>query len=108
MKPVRFLGDPLQCVRNFSVDARQDAGHLVDTVQRGLQPDDFKPMSTMGSGVEEIRMRDDAGSYRAICPARLADVLCVLHAFQKQPRRASQRDIELAKARFGELMKDRQ
>ena len=41
MKPVRFLGDSLQCVRDFPVDARQDAGYQLDKVQRGLQPDDF-------------------------------------------------------------------
>jgi phage-related protein len=107
MKPVRFLGDSLQCVRDFPVDARHDAGYQLDRVQRGLQPDDFKPMPTIGRGVEEIRIRDDAGSYRVIYTARLADAVLVLHAFQKKTQRTSQRDIELAKARFREMMKDR-
>jgi len=31
----------------------------------------------------------------------------VLHAFQKKTQRTSRRDIELAKARFREMMKDR-
>jgi phage-related protein len=31
----------------------------------------------------------------------------VLHAFQKKMQRKSQRDIELAKVRFREMMKDR-
>jgi phage-related protein len=108
MKPVRFLGDSLQCVRDFPVDARQDAGYQLDKVQRGLQPDDYKPMPTIGRGVEEIRIRDDAGSYRVIYTARLADAVVVLHAFQKKTQRTSRRDIELAKARFREMMKDRQ
>lgn len=42
MKPVQFLGDSLQCLRDFPVDARQDAGYQLDKVQRGLQPDDFQ------------------------------------------------------------------
>ena len=63
MKPVRFLGDSLQCVRDFPVDARHDAGYQLDKVQRGLQPDDFKPMPTIGRGVEEIRILDDAGNF---------------------------------------------
>ena len=107
MKPVRFLGDSLQCVRDFPVDARQDAGYQLDKVQRGLQPDDFKPMPTIGRGVEEIRIRDDAGNFRVIYTARLVDAVLVLHAFQKKTQRTSQRDIELAKARFREMMKDR-
>jgi phage-related protein len=47
MKPVLFLGNSLRCLRDFPVDARQDAGYQLDKVQRGLQPDDFKPMPTM-------------------------------------------------------------
>ena len=107
MKPVRFLGDSLQCVRDFPVDARQDAGYQLDKVQRGLQPDDFKPMPAIGRGFEEIRIRDDAGNVRVIYTARLADAVYVLHAFQKKTQRTSQRDIEMAKVRFGEMMKDR-
>jgi phage-related protein len=107
MKPVQFLGDSLQCLRDFPVDARQDAGYQLDKVQRGLQPDDFKPMPTIGRGVEEIRIRDDSGIYRVIYTARLAGAVLVLHAFEKKTQRTSQRDIEIAKARFREMMRDR-
>jgi phage-related protein len=44
-------------------DARHDAGYQLDKVQRGEQPDDFKPMPSIGKGVEEIRMWDDTGTY---------------------------------------------
>ena len=108
MKRVRFLDGSLQWLPDFPVDAKHEAGYQLDTVQRGLQPNDFKPMPTIGSGVEEIRIRDDAGNFRVIYTARLADAVCVLHAFQKQTQRTSQRDIEIAKARFREMMKDRQ
>jgi phage-related protein len=107
MKPVQFLGNSLQSLRDFPVDARQDAGYQLDKVQRGLQPDDFKPMPAIGKGVEEIRIRDDSGIYRVIYTARLADVVLVLHAFQKRTQRTSHRDIEIAKARFREMMRDR-
>ena len=73
MKPVQFLGDSLQCVRDFPVDARHDTGRQLDKVPRGLQPDDFKLTPTIGRGAAEIRIRDDAGNFRVICTARLAD-----------------------------------
>ena len=107
MKSVRFVGDSLQCLRDFPVDARHDAGYQLDKVQRGLQPDDFKPMPTIGKGVEEIRIRDDSGIYRVVYTARLADAVFVLHAFQKKTQRTSNRDIDIAEARFSEMMKDR-
>lgn len=102
-KPLRFLGDSLKCLRDFPEDARQDAGYQLDKVQHGEQPDDFKPMPSIGKGVEEIRVRDDSGAYRVIYTARLADAVYVLHAFQKKTRATAKRDIDLARARYSEL-----
>jgi phage-related protein len=103
VKPIEFLGDSLRSLREFPDDAKRDAGYQLDRVQHGLQPDDFKPMPTIGKGVEEIRVRDDTGAYRVIYTARLADAVYVLHAFQKKTQATSKRDIELAKQRFALL-----
>ena len=103
IKPIEFLGDSLRSLREFPDDAKRDAGYQLDRVQHGLQPDDFKPMPTIGKGVEEIRVRDDTGAFRVIYTARLADAVYVLHAFQKKTQATSKRDIELAKQRFALL-----
>lgn len=105
MKVIRFLGDSLKCLRSFPDDARQDAGYQLDKVQRGEHPDDFKPMPSIGKGVEEIRIWDDSGTFRIIYTARLADAVYVLHAFQKKTQATSKRDLELAKSRYSDLMK---
>jgi len=105
MKPVRFLGDSLKCLREFPEDARQDVGYQLDKVQRGHQPDDFKPMPSIGKGVEEVRVWDESGTYRVIYTARLAEAVYVLHAFQKKTQATSQRDVDVAKARYNELMR---
>lgn len=102
-KPVDFLGDSLARIREFPDDAKQDAGYQLDRLQHGLQPDDFKPMPSIGKGVEEIRVWDESGIYRIIYTARLADAVYVLHAFQKKTQTTSKRDIELAKQRFVQL-----
>lgn len=105
MKPITFLGDSLKCLREFPDDARQDAGRQLDRVQRGMQPSDFKPMPSIGKGVEEIRIWDESGTFRVIYTARLADAVYVLHAFQKKTQGTSKREIEMAKARFTQLMR---
>ncbi|SOE80769.1 Phage-related protein [Caballeronia arationis] len=105
MKPIRFLGDALKCLRDFPEDARHDAGFQLEKVQRGQRPDDFKPMPSIGKGVEELRIWDDSGTYRVVYTARLADAVYVLHAFQKKTQATSKRDIDLAAARFNELMR---
>ena len=106
MKPVQFLGNSLKCLREFPQDVRQDAGRQIDRVQKGKQPDDFKPMPSIGKGVEEIRLWDDAGTFRVIYTARLASAVYVLHAFQKKTPTTSKRDIDTAKTRFTQLIKD--
>jgi phage-related protein len=107
MKAIRFMGNSLECLREFPDDARQDAGYQLDQVQRGKQPSDFKPMPTVGKGVEELRVWDDAGTYRVIYLARLKDAVIVLHAFQKKTRATSKQDIDIAKSRRAELMRGR-
>ena len=93
----------MQCIREFPRDARNDAGHQLDRVQKGEQPDDFKPMPTIGMGVEEIRVSDDSGAFRVVYFARSAKAVYVLHAFQKKTPTTSKRDIDIAKVRFRKL-----
>jgi phage-related protein len=57
MRPVRFLGDSLKCLRDFPEGARHDAGYQLDKVQRGDQPDDFKPMPAIGKDFEIAKGR---------------------------------------------------
>lgn len=108
MKLISFIGDSLKCLRGFPEDAKQDAGYQLDKVQRGEQPDDFKPMPSIGKGVEEIRVWDGSGTYRVIYTARLVDVVYVLHAFQKKSQATAKLDIEVARKRYTELMRDTQ
>jgi phage-related protein len=103
MKPVEFLGDSLDRLRAFPEHARHDAGFQLERVQRGLDPDDWKPMKSIGPGVREIRVRDAAGAFRVIYVAAWADAVYVLHAFQKKTRRTSTRDVTIAEMRFRTL-----
>jgi phage-related protein len=70
-------------------------------VQAGRQPADFKPLPDVGTGVYEIRVRDQMMAFRVIYVAKLEDAVYVLHAFQKKTRKTSRLDIELAKRRYG-------
>ena len=106
MKVVRFLGDSLRRLRMFPEEVRHDTGYQLEKVQRGDAPDDFKPIPSIGKGVEEIRVRDESGAYRVIYTARLADAVYVLHAFQKKTQATAKRDIDLARKRYADLMRD--
>ena len=105
MKRMQFIGDSLKRLREFPEDAKHDIGYQLDKVQRGEQPDDFKPMPSIGKGVEEIRVWDDSGIYRVIYTARLADAVYILHAFQKKTQTTAKLDVDLASKRYAELMR---
>jgi phage-related protein len=107
VKPVAFRGDSLDALRTFPDEARQDAGFQIHKVQNGESPDDWKPMATIGSGVREIRIRDEAGAFRVIYLAKLEDAIYILYCFQKKTQATSEKDKELARKRYKELMKER-
>jgi phage-related protein len=106
MKPIRFVGPSLDALREFPNDARREAGYQLDKVQHGLEPADWKPMVSIGEGVKEIRIRDETGAFRVVYVAKLVDAVFVLHCFQKKTQRTSQSDIELARKRYKELMRN--
>jgi phage-related protein len=100
---VEFRGSALDDLRDFPMVARREAGHQIDQVQMGLEPDDWKPMSTVGQGVREIRVREEDGAFRVIYVARFEDAIYVLYCFQKKTRKA---DLDLAVRRHRELVKE--
>ena len=107
MKPVSFLGDSLDAVRDFPDGARREIGFQIDRVQRGLNPDHWKPMTTIGPGVREIRVSDASGAFRVIYVATLIEAIYVLHAFDKKRQTTPRRDLAVAVARYSELMRSR-
>jgi phage-related protein len=102
-KPLRFLGDSLQQIRGFPESARKQAGVELHKVQQGIEPNDWKPMASVGVGVQEIRIRDDAGAFRILYVAKIESAVYVLHAFQKKTRRTAKRDLDLATARLKQI-----
>ena len=100
MKSIEWLGSSRADVRSFPVDARMEAGWQLELVQRGDEPDDWKPMTGVGAGVREIRIREPSGAFRVIYLAALEDRVLVLHAFQKKTRATSTKDLDLAVQRL--------
>jgi phage-related protein len=105
MKEIRFCGRSLDVLRGFPSDAKREAGYQLDRVQRGLEPNDWKPMPSIGSGVREIRIMHQ-GQYRVIYVARFADAIHVLHAFQKKTQKTRKQDIDAAKQALKQVLNE--
>ena len=106
MKPIEFCGSALDDLRSFPHTAMREAGYQLDRVQNGLAPDDAEAMPIIGAGVLELRIWDEAGTFRVVYIAKLEDAVHVLHCFQKKTRQTAKRDIALAQKRLKALMKE--
>lgn len=106
MKLVVWLGDSRARVREFDPEGRHETGIQLGRVQLGEQSADWKPMPSVGLGVNEIRVRI-GGAFRLIYVAKFLEAIYVLHAFQKKSRKTARADIELARLRFRTLVRDR-
>jgi phage-related protein len=87
MKPVYFVRSSREDMRELPEDARETAGHQLFKVQQGKEPDDWKPMPSVGAGVQEIRVWEDSGTYRVLYVAKFEEAVYVLHVFEKRLRR---------------------
>jgi len=68
-------------------NTRSQVGQALYLVQEGYAPQDFKPLTAVGSGAYEIRVRDHSGAFRVIYVAKFKAAVYVLHAFQKKPNK---------------------
>jgi phage-related protein len=95
-------------VRAWPKDVREEVGRQLGKVEYGGKPTDFKPMKTIGAGVNEIRHSDDVGQYRLIYIAKFKEAVYVLHVITlKKTQQTSKHDIDIASKRYKALIAER-
>jgi phage-related protein len=105
-KPLVWLGSARRDIRAFPTGARRRSGFQLRRVQQGLDPDDWKPMTSVGSDVREIRIRTEL-AHRVFYLATFDEAVYVLHAFEKRTRKTPKREVKLARDRYNALIKKR-
>lgn len=102
---VPLVGSSKEDLRELPEDARETAGHQVFKVQQGKEPDDWKPMPTVGPGVNEIRVWEEGGTFRVLYVAEFEEAVYVLHVFEKRSQKTPKGDLQLAKSRYADVLK---
>lgn len=102
-KPLIWLGSSRNDLRAFPEDARRVAGYQLRRVQQGLEPNDWKPMTTVGPGVQEIRIHTGL-DHRIFYVAKFKEGIYVVHAFEQRTRKTLKRETDLARDRFRALV----
>ncbi len=102
-KPVIWMGDSRQVLRNFPALVRDEIGFALYRAQVGSGHASAKPLKGFGSGVLEVLSDHRGDTFRAVYTVRFAETVYVLHAFQKKSTKGiatPARELDLVKARL--------
>lgn len=102
-RPLDWVGTSKRDFLQFPEPAKAEMGNALGIAQFGGKHPAAKPWKGHGPGVFEIVEDHDGNAYRAVYTVRFAEVIYVLHAFQKKsPKgiKTARRDIDLVIARL--------
>lgn len=104
MKPVFWLGNSRDTVRQFPKEVRYEVGFALETAQEGGKAINVVPLVGFGgASVLEVITDGEGGTFRTVYTVRLKDAIYVLHAFQKKSKRGiatPKQDMALVRLRL--------
>lgn len=103
-KPIDFVGSSRSDLQAFPKEVRIVIGTALNSAQLGGKHPAAKPLKGFGgAGVLEVVDDFDGDTYRAVYTVKFAEVVCVLHAFQKKSRKGVEtpkNEIDLIRRRY--------
>jgi phage-related protein len=109
-KPVRFVGGSQSDLQRFPKKVKLLVGTALTAAQLGGKHKDAKPLRGFGgTSVVEIVDDFDGDTFRAVYTVRFADVVYVLHAFQKKSKKGIETrksDLDLIRQRLRHAEQD--
>jgi phage-related protein len=103
-KPLDFIGSSRGDLRRFPKEVRIVIGTALNSAQLGGKHPAAKPLKGFGSaGVLEVVDDFDGDTYRAVYTVKFAEIVYVLHAFQKKSRKGVEtpkNEIDLIRRRY--------
>jgi phage-related protein len=108
VKPVDFHSRALEFIRAQSVSIRRQIGEALRDLQKGINLGMplSRPMTTVASGVHEVRIRGEGSTVRVFYYLRKSDAIIVFHAFHKKSQKTPSREINLARQRLKEVLNE--
>src|SRR4051795_4519697 len=85
LKPVVWIGDSLRELKAFPAAVQDEMGYAIYLAQRGDKHVSAKPLKGL-AGVLEVVSDHRGNTFRSVYTIRFADLVFVLHAFQKKSK----------------------
>ena len=103
-KPLVWVATSREDLKRFPDKVQRVMGYALYLAQIGRKHPEARPLKGFGgAGVLEVVEDFEGNAYRAVYAVKMADVVYVLHAFQKKSKRGvktSRADIEKVKDRL--------
>ena len=100
-----WAGSSQKDLRRFPNNVRALFGYSLFEMQQGLVPSSsHRPMSSIESGVYELREQDSRAWYRVLYFIRIKGKIVVLHCFEKDTRKTERNDLDTATRRLKEVL----
>lgn len=104
IKPLRWIASSKDDLSTMPIEVRRAVGYALFAAQQGEKHDDAKVLKGFGdAGVLEVIARHHGDTFRAVYTVRLADVVYVLHVFQKKSKRGiatPKKELDLIRERL--------
>src|SRR5437870_2631828 len=110
VRPVRWIGGSKEDLSAFPNDVKLRVGGALWDAQVGLKSPAAKPLKGFGdAGVLEVVAGFDGNAFRTVYTVRFAEVVYVVHAFQKKSRRGigtPKAELDLIRVRLARAKED--
>jgi phage-related protein len=97
---IAWEGDSKEVLSSFPGSVKRNLGFDLRLLQQCEQRTDYRPMSSIGPGVFELRDQDERAWYRVIYLSRVRNTIYVLHCFEKRSRETPMKEIRTARRRL--------
>ena len=101
--PINWIGTAKKDLLSFPQEVISAMGFALGVAQLGGKHPHAKPWKGEGGGIFEVVEDFSGNTYRAVYTVRFADVMYVLHAFQKKSTKGiatAKTDVAMIKARM--------
>ena len=102
---IKYFEQVQKLLAKETEEIRRDVTEILDKIELGLNIGlpHVKSLSSIHSGLFEIRVKDKRGQFRVIYFVKKRDAIYLLHAFRKKTQKMAKKEVNIIHKRLKEI-----
>jgi phage-related protein len=102
---VKYFDQVAKILGKETKEIRRDISDILGKIELGLTLGlpHVRPLTSIHSGLFEIRVKDKQGQFRVVYFIKKGDAVYLLHAFRKKTQKLPQKEIKVIMSRLKEI-----